>query len=457
MFARILKCFCLFTLALALGCFTVAAQNATLVIVSPHWDGIQEEFARAFSDWHKEKYGQSVDVQWRSEGGGTSTILKALKNDFATHESAGVDILFGGGVDPYLDLKAAHLLQKCDLPPDILANIPPQLNGIDVFDPDHFWYGAALSNFGILCNQKACTYAKLPQVKTWTDLANPALAGWIVGTDPRASGSILAIYECILQAKGWDAGWRLIAQISANTRSFYTSGAASCVEVGYGDCAYGLSVDVYGLAQSAAYRIDGVDNVSFTIPDGEASITPDSIAILKAPPHPEIAQHFMEFVLGRPGQLLWMTPKGQTGGALHFNINRMCVWPSLYTELAASTPVTTNPFGALNTMKLDAALSSKRRTLLPLLIGAWFIDTHELAAQAWAALNRVSDPKRQAELQDEFCNPPLSQKDLLALAAADPKNKDTTALIKNVIAWESDAASRYRHIIREAQDATPPQ
>ena len=146
-----------------------------------------------------------------------------------------------------------------------------------------------------------------PEVHTWADLADPRLANWISSPDPRASGSALMIYEIILQAYGWDKGWATLMAMSGNTRGFLSSAAAEAVEVGLGDAAYGIAIDQYGNAQVAYY---GKDNVSFVVPEGQTVINPDSIAILKNPPHPEMAQRFLEFVLSRAGQSLWMLQKG---------------------------------------------------------------------------------------------------------------------------------------------------
>jgi ABC-type glycerol-3-phosphate transport system substrate-binding protein len=212
-----------------------------------------------------------------------------------------------------------------------------------------------------------------------------------------------------------------------------------------GDAAYGLAVDVYGLPQCSYY---GPTNVSFIVPEGESAVTPDPIAILKNPPHPVIAQHFMEFVLSREGQLLWMLPKGQPGGATQCDINRMSVYPSLYTELGDTSPVKTDPFKLPPTIFKYKSFPPK---LISALLGAWLIDTHTDSAAAWNALNAVSDPKQQAALQDEYSNPPFTEEELKSLPITDWSNPDPQILIKLIISWEGDAIKRYRHIIEEAQ------
>ncbi len=78
----------------------------------------------------------------------------------------------------------------------------------------------------IVSEQKSyCNLAKLPVIwRTWEDLASPA-GVWLVGSlDPRKSGSVHAVYEIILQAYGWEKGWRTITGLGANVRNFTNCG-----------------------------------------------------------------------------------------------------------------------------------------------------------------------------------------------------------------------------------------
>lgn len=210
----------------------VAAENE-VVVVSPHWDGIREETSRAFSAWHEKKYGQPVAVRWRDVGGGTSQIIRFLRAEYASNPSSGVDILYGGGVDPFEMLEKDGLLTPYDPPAEILAAIPTQLNGMALMDPKHEWFGAALSGFGIITNERVRKAAGLPEVHAWSDLTDPRLQGWISACDPRASGSALTIYEIILQSYGWGKGWAVLMAMSGNVRNFLASSASSASRSGW--------------------------------------------------------------------------------------------------------------------------------------------------------------------------------------------------------------------------------
>lgn len=416
------------------------AEPPEVIVISPHQEAIKDETSRAFSAWHEKTYGQPAVIRWRVLGGGGSQIIKFLRGEYAHHPTSGIDVMYGGGVDPFRELKKDGLLARCDLPPEILAAIPAQINGMPIRDPDNEWFGASLSGFGILTNERARATLGLPAARHWSDLADPRLAGWISACDPRASSSALSIYETILQSLGWERGWAVLMQMSGNTRTFLNSSAASVVEVGMGDAIYGLAIDSYGQAQAGYY---GPQNVNFALPEGETVINPDSIAILKNPPHAEMARRFLEFVLGRPGQLLWMMPRGRPGGATREIINRMSVQPALYTELAGTTPIHTDPFTLKTDLKYDEELGAKRRTPLGLLIAACMIDTHDELARAWTALNK--SPHRAALLA-QFTAPPCSSEQLLADAGIE----DPVRRAALVTGWQNDALRRYRDIVQEA-------
>jgi ABC-type Fe3+ transport system substrate-binding protein len=424
------------------------AADHEVVVISPHWDGIKEETSRAFSAWHEKKYGQRAVIRWREAGGGTSQIVRFLRAEYQTQPSADVDVLYGGGVDPFLQLAQEGLLARYDPTAEILAQIPAQLNGMDIFDPGHQWFGTAISGFGIITNERARQAAGLPEARTWADLTDPRLAGWVSACDPRASGSVMQIYEIILQTNGWEKGWATLMEISGNTRHFLSSAPASAVEVGVGDAAYGVSIDVYGQAQAGYY---GPGNVSFVLPEGQTVLSPDSIAILKNPPHPELARHFVEFVLSREGQLLWMLPKGSPGGATRYAINRMSVRPALYEELAGVTPIATNPFRMHSDFVYSAQIGSKRRAILSMLIAACMIDTHDILTRAWNALNSPAaqklSPERRQALMAEFLAPPCTETELLHLV--DTEWNQPVQRMALVNRWQNEAMARYKSLLAQ--------
>lgn len=119
-----------------------------LVLISPHWEGIRYEFERAFKARYQQQTGRIVELDW-IDVGGSSEALRYLQSEFKNKPAGiGIDIFFGGGLEPYLALKAERLLDAYALPQPLLEKIPPSVAGVPLYDPDHTWYGATLAGFG---------------------------------------------------------------------------------------------------------------------------------------------------------------------------------------------------------------------------------------------------------------------------------------------------------------------
>ena len=124
---------------------SVAGAIDRLVLLSPHWEGIKNEFERAFKAQYLRETGRVVELEWMDVGG-TSEVLRFLRSEFKNKpQGIGVDIFFGGGLEPYLALKKENLLESYILPRELLEKIPPRLEGVPLYDPDYTWYGATLA------------------------------------------------------------------------------------------------------------------------------------------------------------------------------------------------------------------------------------------------------------------------------------------------------------------------
>src|SRR6266581_268187 len=172
-----------------LWCCALAAANR-VVIITPHVDAIRSEFARGFAQWHARTYGETAEAEFRQVGG-TSDALRFVLSEFAQKPGGiGLDCFWGGGEEPFLVLGDKRVLMRYDHPAEILSGIPESINGVEVYDPNHTWYGAALSSFGILENLRVQRLAGLPFVRQWEELARPELFGWVGVGDPRNSGTM---------------------------------------------------------------------------------------------------------------------------------------------------------------------------------------------------------------------------------------------------------------------------
>lgn len=381
-----------------------------LVIISPHNEAIRDEFGRAFSAWHRERHGAPVELDWRVVGG-TSESLRFVLSEFARKpDGIGLDVFFGGGQEPYLELAAKGLALPHALPPDILAGVPAEVAGIELRAPDHAWHGAAISSFGILQNLRVQLLAGLPAVTRWADLARPELRGWVGAGDPRNSGTMNVMFESFLQFYGWEEGWRLLTRLAGNTRRFDRIAAVTARDTTLGESAYSLAVDFFAFTQVAAA---GRTNMSFLLPEDFAAINPDGIAILRGAPRPALAGRFVDFVMSDDGQKLWFLPRGHPEGPQRSSIERMPVRPALYERYRDVSNVQFSPFDLPGGFRYDARLGGQRRGVVAALAGALFVDLHPELQRAWrAVIARGLDPAELAELG----RVPLTEEQALALA-----------------------------------------
>ena len=410
-------------IAALMGATSLSAAEK-LVIVSPHWEGLRYEFARAFSEWHQEKFGTPVEVDWRDLGGSSENVRFVISEFKQSPDGIGVDLFFGGGTDPFFEFVKQGLLQAYK--PAALAGIPAQVGGVPVYDPSNRWFGVSLSSFGILYNQRVLAAEHLPVVRTWRELIELAPAGRIGCGDPRNSGTMHLMFEMILQRYGWDDGWQLLALLAAKIREFDRGASTSAKDCTTGNTAYTLAIDFYALTQ-IAYA--GKENLGFVLPADCVTISPDGLAILRGAPHRALAEQFVEFSLGEPGQRLQMVPRGQPGGAQRFSIERMSVRPALYDQLRDLTLVPINPFVQPVTFKYDPRKAGARWDLVNGLIGSTLIDVHDELRAVYQRTGRVTGKA------------PITEAEAAKLAVGEWK--DPHYRQRKLIEWQQWAALRY--------------
>lgn len=408
-----------------------------LVLISPHWEGIKFEFEEAFKTNYQRETGREVELEW-IDVGGTSETLRFIQSEFKNKPPGiGIDLLFGGGLDPYPTLKQADLLESYTLPQDLLDRIPPSLGGFPLYDPEYKWYGTTLAGFGIIYNKAVMKLVKLPLINTWEGLAEPHAFSWVGSPDPRKSGSAHMAYEIILQAYGWEKGWQIITGLGANTRKFTNQASQVTKDVAIGEVAYGLAIDFYAWAQ-----VDkaGADKIGYVMPDNLTVINPDCIGILKGAPNREVAQAFIRFVVSDAGQKLWLLSKGSPGGPQRFQLNRFSVLPSLYDKVKPqSTAVQFNPFAWKSDFIFDSEVGSNRWTIVNDLIGTLIIDQKQYLNRAWKSA--MVDGLNTKEIR-RLSAVPISENEAMHLARE--KWQDPAFRNQKLNEWTQFARAKYR-------------
>jgi len=443
---------------------SVAAAGALkLVVITPHNEQIRHEVGRAFADWHRREHGGEVVIDWRSLGG-TSDIERQLLSEYAflaeqgnMDAGAGYDLVFGGG-DYFFDsiLKRGvkghgSVLGAVDLSPSEIRDIYPraEIAGKKLYDRDGQWWGVVLSSFGIVYNRDVLDLLDLPEPKTWSDLADPRLAGWVALADPGHSGSVKVTYEAIVQRYGWDKGWKTLRRAFANARYFASGSNKVPLDVSAGEAAAGMCIDFYGRYQSqvvGASRLDGRrPRVGYVAPAAATTVTADPVALLRGARQRELGIRFIRFLLSRPGQGIWNLPVGASADGLkgpeRFVLRRAPIRRDLYATHLAHMVDQVDPYEIARA--LPPGTPSYFRVITPVL-HAMAIDVHHDLKLAWRTIAAEKDAVRRGQMLNLFDALPFTPQQLLqrpAIWKAQRGSQD-----RDRLRWTEFFRERYRKI-----------
>jgi ABC-type Fe3+ transport system substrate-binding protein len=432
-----------------------------LVVITPHNETIRYEFGRGFSEWHRRKYGTAVHIDWRFMG--TADIRKQVFSEYAAliragqlDEPAGYDVIFGGG-DYDFDKKfkvgvpgpggkMLSILQPIKLEkPVIDAAFPgPLIADKKLYDPEGYWYGVVLSSFGIAYNRDVLSALGLPEPRTWSDMVDGKLMGWVALADPAKSSSINVTYDAILQRYGWERGWKTLHRACANARYFAEASSKVPVDVAQGEAASGMCIDFYGRYQA---QVVGGKRVGFVAPADATVVTTDPVGILRGikGQRLELATHFVEFLLTLEGQALWcmnLDEGGKTGlGPVRYELRRPPVMPAIYAKYADRLVDNVNPYDIAKPLPKE---TPSYFSVLPTLLHAAAIDIHDELREAWQTINGTDDPAKRAAMEKLFDELPFTVEELLKATARWKSDKHAEA--EDRLAWTRFFRERYRRI-----------
>ncbi len=422
---------------------TVGNGQLKLAIITPHDDRIQATFADGFNAARAKAGQPPVTFEWNVHG--TNEAVKIITDEFAAAgrrgPQAGInyDLFFGGGRPAFDALKQAGCTQAVKVSDAVLAGVPKTLNGIPIYDPAGHWYGAVLAAFGIVYNRDGLREKGIPEPKTWTDLADPRLRGWVVLVDPSKSGSVAVCYEMILQKYGWEKGWGLLMRMAGNARDILSSSRSVPREVGQGSALAGPCIDFYGYAQVQA---DGPEHVGYINPAAATAFTPDPLCVLKNPPHRQLAEDFLAFVLSPAGQALWALPDGHADKPPGPPLYRLPIRPDVYGQFGDVLVVKDRPFAADAAFEFDPRKEEQRAKLLGPLFDAAFLKNKPSLDRAWAVIVEKGLPP---DLLAEFESVPFAETEGFELARAHAS--DSRRAIELDEQWFAFFRAKYEKII----------
>ncbi len=280
---KILALLLALSMVFALG-ITAAADDAkapedysgTLTIYSPHDSDPLSDGVAAF-----EAAYPNVKVEVVADG--TSNLVAKIAAESAAPVA---DVLWGGGADTL----AAYKEYFQPYQPSSIDLIDPSL-----YDSEFYWIGESPLPMVFIANTNLIAEDAVPT--TWKELADWDVDtyGKIAIADPTSSGSAFTQLCTMLflygeEADDYAAGWEFVGQVIPKLEVKNSSSLAH-KDIFAGENALGITLE------KAAIKYEE-DFMKVVYPTDGTSAVPDGVAIVKNCPNPELAELFVEFVLG---------------------------------------------------------------------------------------------------------------------------------------------------------------
>jgi len=234
----------------------------------------------------------------------------------------------------------------------------------------------------------------------------------------------------------------LVRLICSNARMFTDGSSTVPGIIASGDAAAGMTIDYYGRTQVEAV---GGDRLGYVQPVGATIINPDPIAMVKGAPHSVVAGQFIEFVLSRPGQMLWDKKAGTEGGPKTTNLRRLPIMPQIYLSVPDLVDKD-NPYASSGGFNKSSAREDPTFSILGELIQASCIN----------CLDELRETRREilasphaAELEEKLAVFPFDQTEAhrrqVAYGSASPVDK--LAMMRQ---WTQDFQDQYKDLRDQA-------
>ncbi|MDR7418271.1 MAG: extracellular solute-binding protein [Armatimonadota bacterium] len=337
-----------------------AAQAQQVVVITSFpkelFDAYKAAFERANAGWRMEVVPKPTTAAI------THVRERASRPD--------VDVFWASAVDAFIFLKANNFLEKYTPPAEARRGIPDKVAGFPINDADGFFYGFAVSGYGIMWNKNYMSRNRLPAPKEWEDLIRPEYFGHLVISAPSRSGTTHLTVETILQGYGWQKGWELLLQMGGNMGAITERSFGVPEAVIGGQYGIGIVIDFFGLSAIASGQ-----PIDFVYPS-VTSIVPANVAIIRNAPNPEGARRFVNFLLSDDGQRLLFKP----------DIARLPVRTSLYAEAPKGSP---NPFKMAAGVQFNADLSASRYNVTNRMFDQIITFRHAELRRAWETIYRA--------------------------------------------------------------------
>ena len=254
--------------------------TGTLTVYSPHDQDPLDAGVAAF-----EAAYPNVKVEVIADG--TSNLVAKIAAESANPVA---DVLWGGGADTL----AAYKQYFAPYKPTCIDLIDPSL-----VDAEYYWIGESPLPMVFVGNSQKIAEEDMP--KTWADLANWDVAkyGKIAIADPTSSGSAFTqlctmVFMFGEESDDYASGWEFVKNI-VEKLEVKSSSSLAHKDVYAGENALGITLEKAAIKYTEDFMVT-------IYPEDGTSAVPDGVAIVKDCPNRELAELFVEFVLGQECQ-----------------------------------------------------------------------------------------------------------------------------------------------------------
>ncbi len=389
------------------------------------------------------QYGAPIDIAW----GGGPTLFNYIDDK--------------GYIQPldnntYPEFNA--ILYEVNKIPRKIAGAPTVKIGEDGYI---HWIGAAISSFGFTINHKVIQQYGVPVPKKWIDLTKPEYARYLPQipltgiADPTKSTSNTRMYEIILQAYGWDQGWKILTLMAANAKIYDASSAVRDAVI-RGEIAVGITIDFYGYT-----AMHQNPDCEYIIPENESIVNADPIAILKGTRYPVQAAAFVAWVLSEyGGQQIWLDP----------DINRLPINARVFdTDIGQQRQDLKEAFmkaTSTGVIEFNETLSYSTEKVMQQYFKATLVNAHPELQSAWAAIaqayldGKINDAEFNYLIDKltapiRFQDPLTGEEVTFTLDYAIKINPNITqgSIFQALMSqWEEKARERYQEAYNTLQD-----
>lgn len=392
-----------------------ATATEKVVVVTSYPQEVITQFESAF----EQAYPQyRLEIQWRQSHDAMT---------FLHQPHAPVDVYWTPAQRNFAVLAREGAFRKLDVD---LDGLPQRIGGFQIAGPDGYYTAVETAGYGMAYHPAELQRLGLPVPADWKALTSAAYDGHVVLPIPSKVGYAPMLVDTLLQGYGWEQGWQILEQISANAKLADAGATFISDDVGSGRVAVGLTMDFFAVSAIANGR-----PLSFIYPE-KVGYSPAHVAIFRESTHLDGARAFAGFLLSETGQKL----------LLHPDIRKLPIRPAVY----ANKPIGYfDPFAAAQraTYQYDIATGIARQELLGAMFDALVTRQHEALKSMWATLRRAQqkapgDERLQQALQHAYWLPvtPAQSADAQLQRLFIQRSADTAKLEQQ---WDTEIARHY--------------